>query len=106
MVFKCMCIICQFSLWQSYWPKNERAHPIKAPSGHQGQRKVARRLGQIAVRVHGDSLPRTVAVNDSAIKPILLASGPAVRWIARRNAAAPHQTWSQNKGSRRSRRMK
>ena len=35
------------------------------------------------MRVHGDSLPRNVAVNDSSIRPILLASGPASRWVVR-----------------------
>ena len=42
-----------------------------------------------SVRVHGDMLPRSVAVNDSTIRPILLASGPAVRWVLRQHDAPP-----------------
>ena len=42
-----------------------------------------------SVRVHGDMLPRSVAVNDSTIRPILLASGPAVRWVLRQYDAPP-----------------
>ena len=42
-----------------------------------------------AIRVHGDMLPRTVAVNDATIRPILLASGPAVRWVMRQHDAPP-----------------
>ena len=41
------------------------------------------------VTVAGASLPRTVAVNDSTVKPILLASGPATRWVLRPNDAPP-----------------
>ena len=36
-----------------------------------------------AMRVTGDSLPRNVAINDSSIRPILLASGPAVKWVVK-----------------------
>lgn len=39
--------------------------------------------GGFAMRVAGASLPRTVAVNDSTVKPVLLASGPATRWVMR-----------------------
>ena len=45
--------------------------------------------GGFAIRVQGDSLPRSVAVNDSAIRPILLASGPAARWVVREHDAPP-----------------
>lgn len=34
-----------------------------------------------AVKVAGGSLPRTVAVNDSTIRAVLTASGPATRWV-------------------------
>lgn len=39
-------------------------------------------------RVHGHSLPRTVAVNEAGVRPILLTSGPASRWAMRVQPAA------------------
>ena len=36
-----------------------------------------------APRIQGDSLPRSVAVNELAIRPVLLTSGPAARWVLR-----------------------
>lgn len=44
-----------------------------------------------APRVHGASLPRTVAVNENAMRPVLLTSGPAAKWLLRPHdpAAAP-----------------
>ncbi len=40
-------------------------------------------------RVHGHSLPRTVAVNEGAVRPILLTSGPASRWSLRLQQSTP-----------------
>ena len=53
--------------------------------------KAAGGGGGFTVSVTGASLPRTVAVNDSTVRPVLLASGPATRWTMRPNDAPPSQ---------------
>jgi len=58
-----------------------------APLPNQGHAGAG---GGAAIRVQGKSLPRTVAVDDSARASLTLASGPAVKWeLSAPNASSP-----------------
>ena len=47
-------------------------------------------IGGWQPKVNGQSLPRSVAVDEAGTKPILLASGPATKWVVRpRDLLAP-----------------